>query len=184
MTVVINEYQARCWLPSDIKDHLPRLHEEASIGDAVVVELGVRSGNSTAALLAAVEIHGGHVWSVDLGRPSVPWHGHPQWTFLMGDDIALADELPDCDVLFIDTSHHYTHTLIELETFNPKVRPGGVILLHDTELERPDGAPETDPAFPVRAAVDKYCESRGYTPEYVEGCYGLGVIRMGGARGD
>jgi predicted O-methyltransferase YrrM len=161
---------------------LPRLNEEASKGDVVVVELGVRSGNSSAAFLAGVELHGGHVYSVDLSRPKVPWHGHPQWTFLLGDDIELADDLPECDVLFIDTSHHYQHTLIELETYVPKVKPGGVVLLHDTELERPDAAPADDPPFPVRAAVDKFCTARELVPEYVEGCYGLGVIRMEGVR--
>jgi predicted O-methyltransferase YrrM len=178
--MVTDEYQMRCWMASDIVQHLPRLHEEASTADAVVIELGVRSGNSTAAFLAAVEKHKGHVYSVDLGRPHVPWHQHPQWTFLLGDDLALVGELPDCDILFIDTSHHYRHTLAELEAYITKVRPGGVVLLHDTELERPDGAPPDDPPFPVRAAVDEFCDVYGFVPEYVEGCYGLGVIRVGG----
>lgn len=172
------EYDMRRWMPSDIVQHLPRLYDEAARGDTVVVELGVRSGNSTAAFLAAVERHGGHVWSVDVDRPRVPWHGHPQWTFTLGDDIAVADRLPDCDVLFIDTSHHYGHTLAELDVYVPKVRAGGVVLLHDVELERPDGAPPDDPAFPVRAAVDDYVAKHGLTVEYVAGCYGLGVIRV------
>lgn len=178
--MVLDEYQMRCWMPSDITQHLPQLHAEASRGDCVVVELGVRSGNSTAAFLAAVEQHGGHVYSVDLGRPPVPWHGHEQWTFILSDDLAAADQLPACDVLFIDTSHHYGHTLTELEVYVPKVRPGGVVLLHDTELERPDAAPPADPPFPVRVAVDEYCNAHGLTPEYIEGCYGLGVIRLEG----
>lgn len=177
--MVTDEYQMRQWLPSDIVQHLPQLHAEASRGDAVVIELGVRSGNSTSAFLAAVEEHGGHVYSVDIGRPSVPWHGHPQWTFQLGDDLALVDGLPECDVLFIDTSHHYRHTWDELEAYVPKVRPGGVVLLHDTELECPGDAPQGDPAFPVRTAVDEYCTAAGLTPEYVTGCYGLGVIRIG-----
>jgi predicted O-methyltransferase YrrM len=175
---VQDEYDRRCWLPSDIVQHLPRLHEEASIGDAVVVELGVRSGNSTAAFLAAVDEHGGHVYSVDCCRPQVSWFGHPQWTFRLGDDMTLVDDAPDCDVLFIDTSHHYRHTLAELEAFVPKVRPGGVVLMHDTELETPEGAPDGDPPFPVRTAVEEYCTAHGLTPEFVSGCYGLGVIRV------
>jgi cephalosporin hydroxylase len=175
---VRDEYQMRCWMTSDIVQHLPRLHAEASTGDVVVIELGVRSGNSTAAFLAAVEEYGGHVHSVDIGRPPVPWHGHPQWTFHLGDDLALVDELPECDVLFIDTSHHYGHTLAELEAFVPKVKPGGIVLMHDTELEQPAGAPVEDPPFPVRVAADEYCAKHDLTVEYVEGCYGLGVIRL------
>jgi len=176
--VIGDEYTTRCWMPSDIVAHMPQLHEEASTGDATVIELGVRTGNSTAAFLAAVEKHGGHVHSVDVARPKVPWFAHRQWTFHLGDDLAVADDLPDCDLLFIDTSHHYGHTRAELDAYVPKVRPGGVVLLHDTELERPDTAPESDPAFPVRTAIDEYCADHDLDVEYVPGCYGLGVIRM------
>jgi len=166
-------------MASDIRDHLPRLHDEATGGDVTVLELGVRSGNSTAAFLAAVEEHGGHVHSVDMVRPRVPWFGHEQWSFYLGDDMLLVNDLPDdVDVLFIDTSHHYRHTLAELAAFVPKVKAGGVVLMHDTELELPEGAPTHDPLFPVRTAIDEYCATRGLTPEYVEGCYGLGVIRI------
>jgi predicted O-methyltransferase YrrM len=174
----LDEYEMRRWLPSDIVQHLPRLFEEASRGEIRVIELGVRSGNSTAAFLAGVEEHAGHVYSVDVVRPRVPWRLHPQWSFILGDDLEVADRIPRCDVLFIDTSHHYEHTLAELDAYVPKVKPGGVVLLHDTELEQPEGAPPDDPPFPVRAAVDEWCSTHGLTPEYVTGCYGLGVIRI------
>lgn len=178
------EYEARCSRPSDIHEHLPRLHAEAATGNAIVLELGVRSGNSTAAFVAAVTEHGGHVHSVDLYPvppfpPPPDWGSTGQWTFWEGDDMLLAPDLPnDVDVLFIDTSHHYTQTRAELDVYVPKVRAGGVVLLHDTELERPEGTPPSDPAFPVRVAVDEYCAAHNLTPEYVTGCYGLGVIRI------
>lgn len=174
------EYVFRCQQNSDIAQHLPRLHQEASRPDCVVIELGVRSGNSTVAFLAAVEAFGGIVHSVDINQPGIPWWHHPQWFFHQGDDLNLAGELPDCDVLFIDTSHWYEHTRRELDVFVPKVRPGGVVLLHDTELESPAGAPSGDPPFPVRAAVDGYVTEHGLNVEYVTGCYGLGVIHIGG----
>jgi predicted O-methyltransferase YrrM len=173
------EYERRCVEPSDIFAHLPRLYVEASRPGVTVIELGVRSGNSTAAFLLAAEENEGHVWSVDIHPPRVPWHGHDRWTFLQGDDLWLTSELPDADVVFIDTSHLYDQTQSELELYVPKVRPGGVVLLHDTELEQPDGAPPF-PRFPVRVAVDEYCQENGLTVEYVPGCNGLGVIRIGG----
>ena len=179
--MIAAEYEVRCREWSDIVDHLPRLYDEASRGDCRVLELGVRSGNSTAAFLAAVEKHGGHVWSVDIVQPHVPpqWFAHDQWTFAAGNDLELADRLPrDVDVLFIDTSHHYRQTLWELELYVEHVKPGGVVLLHDTELERPDGAADDDPAFPVLAAVWEYCSRVGLTYELVAGCNGLGVIRI------
>ncbi len=179
--MIQQEYPVRCGLPSDIKQHLPQLHAEASIGDAQVIELGVRSGNSTVAFLAALEQHGGHLWSVDITQPRVPWLNHPQWTLRVGDDLLLADELPDdVDIVFIDTSHHYLQTCAELALYVPKVKPGGVALLHDVELKHPEGTQPTDPAFPVRTAVDQFCAANGLTPKYVTGCYGLGVIRIPG----
>jgi cephalosporin hydroxylase len=181
MQMIHDEYRMRCDLPSDIQQHLPRLHTEASTGYALVIELGVRSGNSTAAFLSAVTEHGGHVFSNDLHAPPVPWVGHEQWTFIKGDDLEVHDQLPNnVDVLFIDTSHFFQHTAAELELYVPKVKPGGVVLLHDTELKYPEGRPWDDPAYPVRLAVDLYCGEHGLTPEYVTGCNGLGVIRIPG----
>ena len=116
---------------------------------------------------------------MDIVQPRVPWWGHNQWSVLVGDDRELADDIPDdIDVLFIDTSHHYWHTFEELGLYVPKVKPGGVVLMHDTELERPDGAPASDPPFPVRRAIEDYCAGVGLEPEFVGGCYGLGVIRI------
>jgi predicted O-methyltransferase YrrM len=178
--MIVDEYQLRCQVWSDIQGHLPRLHAEASTGDAVVIELGVRSGFSTAAFLAAVEQHGGHVYSVDTDPVHVPWSNHPQWSFVHGDDLWIADQLPDgVDVVFIDTSHTYQQTSAELEMYVPKVKVGGVVLLHDVELEHPVASPADDPPYPVRQAVVDYCIEHGLTPEFVEGSHGLGVIRIG-----
>lgn len=183
--IAAGEYRARVAMWSDIQQHLPRLHAEASIPDAQIIDLGVRAGNSTAAFLAAVEKHGGHVYSVDVNTPPSPFHGHPQWTFIAGDDLIVADQLPDqVDIVFIDTSHDYVQTCAELEVYVPKVRAGGVVLLHDTELEHPDASPVSDPSFPVRVAVDEYCTDNGLTAEFVTGCNGLGVIRIGGDDGN
>ncbi len=181
MQMIHDEYEMRCTVPSDIYEHLPRLHTEASTGYALVIELGVRSGNSTAAFLAAVTTHGGHVFSNDLHPIAAPWVGHEQWTFVQGDDLEIVDQMPDnVDVLFIDTSHFFQQTAAELELYVPKVKPGGVVLLHDTELKHPEGRPWDDPDFPVRLAVDLYCGEHNLEPEYVTGCNGLGVIRIPG----
>lgn len=158
---------------SDIVGHLPFLHDTVIGLDAqVVVELGVRSGNSTAALLAAVERTGGHLWSVDIDAPNLPFDSD-SWTVIVGDDLAVADQLPETiDVLFIDTSHTYPHTLAELRLYGPRA---SVILLHDTDLEHPDGAPPA-PAFPVASAIDTWCAETGCSWENRPGSYGLGVI--------
>jgi cephalosporin hydroxylase len=175
----VNEYNRRLATWSDIVDHLPRLFEEACRPNVVVIELGVRGGNSTSAFMAAAELHDGHVWSVDIDDCPGPWG--ERWTFIKGDDMDVVDQLPECDVLFIDTSHHYSHTLAELKAYVPKVKDGGVVLLHDTELEVPYMRPQDDPPFPVTAALRTFVALTDPEAqvEWVSGCNGLAIYRKG-----
>lgn len=177
------EYETRCGQQSDISNHLPRLFAEADQREVWVLELGVRSGNSTAAFLAAAEKNLGQVWSVDISRPRVPqeWFMSDFWTFIEGNDLEVAELLPSgVDVLFIDTSHAYRQTLLELELYAGRVKAGGKIILHDTELERPEAGDAGDPAFPVAVAIREWAEKRAEPPmiEWVSGCYGLAVITV------
>jgi predicted O-methyltransferase YrrM len=185
MSLLRSDFDARCSGGSDIVGHLPYLHARAACGDARVLELGVRSGESTCAFLAATEAHGGHVWSIDINQPSVPpeWFDLPNWTFLLGDDMNDRIERnvvwTDIDVLFIDTSHRYQHTFDELTLYGPRVKSGGVILLHDTELEvAPESVQPEDKDYPVRRAVEDWCRPRFLVPEFREGWYGLGVVEV------
>lgn len=176
------EYGIRCAEPSDIQDWLPTLHDEACRYPEVrVLELGVRSGNSTAAFLAAADKVDGHVWSVDITPARVPqwWHDRGRWTFVLGADVPPPDGLPaEVDVLFIDTSHHYQHTYDELTWYAGRVRPGGVILLHDTDLYLPDDRIDGELPFPVKRALDRFCDEHAQKWENRPGCNGLGVLRI------
>ena len=165
------EYLARCAQDSDISLHLPFLYDSAQ--DATVIELGVRTGNSTAAFLAA----GAEVWSVDTSEPQVPaeWHDNPRWHFLCGDDLSpeiLAALPAKASIVFLDTSHTYDHTLAELRAYEP--RASLLVLLHDTQWV--DGRDTGTPAGPVARALDEYCAEAGLTWENKPGSYGLGVI--------
>jgi len=173
---VTDIYLDRCATPSDIVEHLEYLYLTVVDSHAqVVVELGVRSGNSTAALLAAVERTGGHLYSVDVAIPQWPleFYRSKHSTLVIGDDLTVAGQIPDViDVLFIDTSHHRDQTLAELRLYGPR---STTILLHDTELEHPDGAP-LEPSYPVKAAIEAWCAEDGCTWSNRENCWGLGII--------
>lgn len=171
-------YRRACARPSDINEHLPTLYAEVLDHDAqVVIELGTRGGNSTVAFLAALEATGGHLWSVDIS-PTPLQVDTDRWTFIQGDDLQVAHRTPEvCDVVFIDTSHAYDHTLAELSLYAPKVRPGGVVLLHDTNLEAPQLV-GPQPPFPVRLAVSEFCEARGWEWEEHMNNNGLGIVRV------
>jgi predicted O-methyltransferase YrrM len=179
------QYQARAggaW--SDIRDHLDFIYDRAR-GRRVIAELGVRNGHSTCALLAAIEVTGsGELWSVDVNPPQVPeiWRALPYWHFLQADDItpAARDWVPaGLDLLFIDTSHEQDHTLAELTAYAPRVRPGGIILAHDT-CWIPGDTDLGVPVGPVARALDVWCQASpsGLTWENRPGSYGLGVIEV------
>ena len=186
---------------SDVQEQMPLLRGAARMYSGPrIAELGTRSGESTSALLAGASASGGHVWSVDLAGVDVPhqWNATgSSWSFLRADDLsdtAAAFIPPELDVLFIDTSHRYQHTLDELRLYAPRVRPGGLILCHDVELTllqmiiygEPGAKDDMNgPAFPVAAALDAYCAEAGLAwtrqterPAPAEGrtFYGLGTI--------
>jgi predicted O-methyltransferase YrrM len=175
------EYRRRLLGPwTDIKFHLPRLYRTAAAYPRVrVLELGTRRGESTRAFLAAAELTGGHVWSVDIDQPQVPveeWEASGLWTLTVDDDLTVVFPIgTDFDVLFIDTSHEYEHTLQELERWSHLVQPGGVILMHDTEWE-PPAVQLPGPTGPVAVALDDWCHETGRSWRNWPGSYGLGQV--------
>jgi len=175
-------YRQRCSVWSDVQGHLPTLYQLVVDGDAkVVVELGVRSAVSTAALLAGVDRTGGHLTSIDVHLAPQDVYtplkraAGPAWSFIIGDDLAAIDQLPaEIDLVFVDTSHTLAQTRAELAAYGPRSK---VLALHDVELEKPDASPPDDPPFPVRVAVDEYVAATGRSVEYHAGSYGLAIIR-------
>lgn len=177
-------YRARLGEWSDIQDHLEYLHDAVmSYEKPVVIELGVRSGNSTAALLRACEETGGHLWSVDINPPNVPseFFAGP-WDVALGDSVnpVVLDWLPqECDVLFVDTSHTVEQTLAELSAYMPRVKQGGIALFHDTQWLPPAvSLPEI--GGPVTEALNRWCSANEFTwtnRKSEPGYYGLGIIQ-------
>ena len=180
MTLAL-EYERVCREPSDIYMHLPRLVALVEELQAEhVIELGTRTGVSTIAWLYALERTGGRLTSVDIAaRPSIGDHEH--WTFIQSDDLnpLLLGALRPAEIVFIDTSHLYEQTRAELNIYRHLVKPGGVLVLHDTMLERPEGAPPL-PRFPVRTAVAEFCEAEGFEWVNFPDCWGLAVIKIPG----
>ena len=178
--LVAGEYERLCRTPSDIYLHLPRFVQLVEDTNAQhVIELGTRTGVSTIAWLHALNATGGKLTSVDLDpRPPIGLHDH--WQFIQGDDMdpAISGGLDPAEIVFIDTSHHYTHTLKELHVYRWLVKPGGFLVCHDTELPRPEGMPPSDPVFPVKRAIERFVAETGFEWVNVPECWGLGVIRV------
>lgn len=170
-------YEQHANTDSDIVTHLPKFVEWARNAETVI-ELGTRTGVSTIAWLHGLDGHG-HLWSVDVDdKPPIGDYDH--WSFIRGDDCSgeVFTALPDdVDIVFIDTSHAYQHTLRELHLYRWKIRPGGMMLLHDTELARPFDLPGEKP-YPVKRAIEDFCAQEGLVWENQPECWGLGIVRL------
>jgi hypothetical protein len=119
---------------SDIQGHLPRLH---ACAHGNCLEIGVRQGVSTSALLAGLEEHGGHLMSIDVDECGHLFAGHPLWTFYRRDSVrdaaSVKSMLPvGLSLLFIDGDHAYESVLADLTNYGDRA---DCILLHDTEAE-------------------------------------------------
>ena len=154
---------ARSW--GDMVPHLATLSAYAAKSQ-VIVELGVRGCVSTWALLDGLPTDGQLV-SVDIAEPTIPHAiaGDPRWTFLLGDDRdgETQAQLPIADLVFIDTSHEYHHTLDELAL--AKRLDARLILLHDWNLP--------DVADAVRGFVDRTTYRIGLIEPSAWGLVGL-----------
>ena len=175
------EYDRVAASPSDIFEHLPVFVDMVHQANAQkVIELGTRTGVSTIAWLYALEQTGGHLWSVDIdSKPAIG--DYPHWTFIQGDDESdvVLSQLPEkVDILFLDTSHHYEHTKRELELYLSQVKPGGLIVCHDTELPMPEGAPPQDGPYPVKRAIQEFTAKHGLRWFNLPNCWGLGIIEV------
>lgn len=162
-TEMYARYQVAYHTQSDIQHHLGLLH---SLARGNVLELGTRGGVSTTALLAGVELRGGHVTSIDIEDCAGVLPAHDQWTFIKGDsrDPALVPAAP-FDLILVDTEHVYEITQAELALWGPHVTPGGSICLHDIET------------FPgVRRAAREFAEAQGWPITYILPCHGMAVI--------
>lgn len=132
-------YRAACEAPSDINEHLPLLAELAS-QCSQIVELGVRHGNSTTALLAGLDrryfgVRQLHSFDIHDCRnqqltDTLASDGHGvEWIFTQADSLRI--EILECDMLFIDTLHTAEQLRGELYFHRGKVEKW--IVLHDTE---------------------------------------------------
>lgn len=169
-----NMYCAASNWPAGVQHRQYMTAQEFVRPGAVVIELGAGEGSFTCLYLAA----GANVHSVDICDFAGRWDSG-NWHFLCADDLSVQAQewFPaECDVLFIDSSHGYDHTLAELRLHASRVRPGGTILLHDTEYS-PEG-PLPEPAGEVALAISAWCQENGISWENLPGASGLGIIRI------
>lgn len=143
-----------------------------SVAKGNILEIGVRTGISTAAMLLGLELNGGHLYSVDINPGCEGSIGsHPQWTFLSGDSKNvgwLLSKIPaKLDVLFIDGDHSYEGVKHDLDNYGFLVKSGGSIVCHDVLSGYDPG---------VRQAFDEFISATKWEAEIFPSWVGLGRI--------
>lgn len=111
----------------DIVKHKYYLSEISA--DQTVVELGVRCGFSSVCFLMTCK----KLISYDIvftPQAQILAKQCPSWTFYKADSLSV--EIPECDILFIDTEHTYSQLSAELRMHNKKVAKK--IIMHDTNI--------------------------------------------------
>ncbi|KXB03576.1 hypothetical protein AKJ47_01985 [candidate division MSBL1 archaeon SCGC-AAA261G05] len=138
------EVKQRSEKRTDISDHLiPLFIESLEVDPDVIVELGVRGGESTFVFERVARLCGSVLISVDVEDCS-DVSSYDRWHFVQMDDVEFVkvfDEWcterqiePNIDVLFVDTSHLYDHTLQEIRHWFPYLSDGSKAFFHDTNL--------------------------------------------------
>ena len=132
-----NNYQEASTIASDIHEHLPILRDLASECESVI-EMGVRGIVSTWGFVEGLK-KGGSLLSIDKEDPSM-YGGNTDtiknackqkginFTFRLAD--TLNTEIPEVDLLFIDTYHNYQQLKKELELHSDKAKK--YLVFHDT----------------------------------------------------
>lgn len=120
----------------------------------LAAEIGVYEGVSTRALREAMPqdalLYGvdpffrgrlGICWGRVISHREIRRSRGARVEFVEKLSVPAAAEVPDgLDLIFIDADHSYEGIKADWETWTPKLRPGGHILLHDTRV------PDHDPS--------------------------------------
>ncbi|MEM8487974.1 MAG: class I SAM-dependent methyltransferase [Bacteroidota bacterium] len=178
------EIQQHARKRSDINEHLAMLFAETiRMRPKLIVEMGVRGGESTFAFERAAQFSDATLLSIDIDDCESA-SSYPHWHFLQADDIAFSKEFPawcknqgiepKVEVMFIDTSHFYDHTVQEIEHWFPYLADHAIVFFHDTNMQdiyrRRDGSLgrgwQNDRGV-IRAVEDYFKKSFDETRDFV-----------------
>ena len=138
-SIVEEKYHYLRNVPSDINEHLYTIKSYTEECDSVL-ELGVRWVVASWAFLAGkpkvymgfdIEHPSKFGASLDELKKGAEQQG-TQFDFILGDDLnpKIYNQLPNFDLIFIDTDHTYQQVKSELEIYHSKANK--YIMLHDT----------------------------------------------------
>lgn len=127
-----------------------------------VLEIGVRHGVSSLALLHAMRETGGHLTSIEVdpewaraATAAVTAAGLMPWWDLrvIHSDAYAREARTELDLLWIDGDHSEEQVRTDVEHFGPLVRAGGIMALHDYYSLPIPCHPPVCPPFPSHVSI-------------------------------
>jgi len=127
---------------SDLSSHLDTLYiQTCTMKPKIIVELGVYEGQSTKIFDLVNKEYNSYLISCDVQPPAgFDYSKIHNGNFVRMDDIefskvySLQVKQP-IDVLFIDSSHLYEHTVEEIKHWFPLLAETALVMLHDTHID-------------------------------------------------
>ena len=131
---------------SEICAFAPIMHNFIiSLKPKTILEIGTHKGRSTHIILNAIEwLHNqdsnydGKLYSMDIRDTSDaigPKNtAFKYWNFIQADSSKYKWDKGEIDFLLIDGGHRYEEVLADYKNYEPLVKSGGYILMHDTTL--------------------------------------------------
>ncbi len=131
--VLVHNFQKGELLGSDIEDHLETIYfETVRLKPKVILELGVRKGESTNTIAKAAKENQAKFYSIDINDCSRVCN-YENWHFILGDSATQSKQiLEKIDLLFVDTNHEYEQTKKEIATWFPLLSDRATMIFHDT----------------------------------------------------
>jgi cephalosporin hydroxylase len=132
----------------------------------LVIETGTFRGGSALYIASILDLLGqGEIISIDVeARQDRP--RHPRITYLLGSsvDSAIVEEVRvradgRSTMIILDSDHHADHVYRELVTYSSMVRPGGYLIVEDTNVNGHPAFPNFGPG-PMEAA-DRFLKEDG-----------------------
>jgi predicted O-methyltransferase YrrM len=147
-----------------------------------VLELGVREGVSTIHFLLALKKTNGKLISIDIEpceeaiKLIKEFNCEDIWTFVQSDDINI-NIFGLYDLIFIDTSHTYNHTLNELNKYSQLLKKDGFIILHDISNGYKDSKNEETHGNQVTQAINDFNHYDDWDIIWKKELNGLAIMR-------
>jgi len=190
---ILNRSVNGTWPPYDMRQlSIILFGIGVTIKSKSILELGVRSGESTLPLLTAANIFGGILESVDIMDTEFvcPDEMKNNWIFTKSDSIEYLEECvlanDKFDLIFVDDWHAGNHVYKELCLIDKLIEDSSLVLLHDLMWSAsqpkynrtlyPDSH-EFGFGGPVKGVSDFIKENKNYEYITIPVSHGLTILR-------